>query len=207
MLYIDVDAVSKLAHWKVLPLLPEITGLPWSSMSSVSSLKHRAHRAIERLDGKLFRSAEAAATAKNALVQMPEAPEPAPDLLAALAGYPDIDSGEAILLALTAQAEDAFLLTGDKRALRRLAQTPLSGRFAGRILLVEQVLMRCLKNPGRLWLLANVCPHREIDKAISICLGSACDASAANIEMGLGSYIAEINALSDPSFLRAIEAE
>lgn len=204
MLYVDVDAVSKLAHWNILPLLPHITGLPWHGMASVSSLKHRAHRAIEKLDGKVFHTVKAATIAKEALIQMQEAGEPDVDLLTALGSYKDIDPGEAVLLSLATGDDSSFLLTGDKRALRRLAKTEFAGRFSGRIVVVEQVLLHCLQYQGRDWVLQHVCPHRQIDKAISICLGSTCEASATDIEQGLTSYIGEIDRLFTPTFLRAI---
>ena len=202
MLFIDVDAVSKLAHWNILPLLTQFTDLPWSSMSSIPSLLHRARRAVKTPDGKLFRCSEAAVLAQETLIRMTEAPEPNVDLVANLGAYPDIDPGEAILLALATTKDDSFLLTGDKRALRRLAATDLAGQFVGRIVVIEQVLMRCLNDLGRDRLLKHVCPYRDIDKAVSICLGSTCDAKTHDIEAGLASYVAEIDGLASPTFLR-----
>jgi len=203
-LFIDVDAVAKLAHWNVLPLLPQILGVPWSAMAAVPSLIHRTHRAVTTPDGKLFRTSAAAATAKAALEQMTDPGVPDSTLLESLSAFPDIDPGEAILLALTAQTEGAALLTGDKRALRRLSKTPLAKKFSERIVVIEQVLQSTLKLKGRDWFLANVCPSREIDKAIAISLGSDCTVSQSNLEAGLASYIGEMEALANPSLVRLL---
>lgn len=61
MLFIDADALAKLAHWQILPILPTITGMTWNRMATISSLKHRAHRASTKPDGRLFHCPHAAA--------------------------------------------------------------------------------------------------------------------------------------------------
>jgi hypothetical protein len=200
-LYVDVDAVAKLAHWQLLPELPALTGFPFAQMATVSSLKHRAHRATTQPDGKLFRTAQAAQLAHQTLQQMGSLDAPATDLLAPFADAPGIDSGEAILMAHTLANGGSVLVTGDKRALRALAVLPIAASLAARILILEQIVRKCLGVKGRSWLLVHMCPHREIDKAIGACLGSQCDASEANILQGLQSYASEMENLVTPSLL------
>lgn len=201
MLYVDVDAISKLAHWEILPALPELTGHAWSQMATVSSLKYRAQRAMTAPDGKLFLTTNAAEIAVRALEQMAVLDEPDPDLLAEFAGSTTIDQGEAVLMAVTLQHGGSVLTTGDKRAVRGLAAMPISTRFSGRVRILEQVVAMCLHAKGRAWLLQHACPHRSIDKAVAACLGSTCTASEADIVAGLSSYIGEIDRLCVPTLL------
>lgn len=201
MLCVDVDALCKLAHWNILPLLPEITGYHWSDMATISSVKHRANRALEKPDGRLFHSVDAAKVVCECIEQMDTLPSPHTETLSALAESHQIDSGEAVLLAAIAGDTKGILLTGDKRALRGLAQLDCAGKFAGRIMLIEQIIWLCLRVRGRDWLLSNVCPYQGMDKAISIVLGSQCDASTDSINDGIASYLAEIENLHNPSLL------
>lgn len=206
MLFVDVDALCKLAHWNLLPILPELIGHSFNDMATVSSLSHRARRAIDKPDGKLFHCVEAARSAHEHITQMGQLAAPNSAILTLLADSPQIDSGEALLLALTATDDDSYFLTGDKRALRALSKLSCSKLFAGKIIIIEHILFRCLHVKGRRWLLDNVCPHKHIDTAISIILGSRCDGEEAAITSGIKSYLTEIIDLHDPSLLYEIDA-
>lgn len=201
MLVIDVDALSKLAHWKILPLLPALTGYPWEEMATVSSLIHRAVRSSRSPDGKIFFSQEAAIASVEAISQMSNLPSPSLDVVDYLSTSNQIDSGEAVLLATIVENANDRILTGDKRALRALSQLEYAQQFSGKVFLVEHILRECLKKRGREWVLQNVCPFKRIDKSISIILGSQCDASDDDMIEGLQSYITEIENLHDPSLL------
>lgn len=201
MLVIDVDAVSKLAHWNILPIVPDLTGYQWGQISTVSSLAHRARRCLVEPDGKLFHSAGAAQLAVAAIGQMVGLPPISPGFLETLSASPQIDSGEALLLSAIAELQSGCFLTGDKRALRALAKTSVASNFAGKIIPIEYLVWGCLELKGRDWVLENICPFRGIDKAIGIALGSRCDATSAAITDGLASYVKEIDVLYDPSLL------
>lgn len=57
-----------------------------------------------------------------------------------VAGIPDVDPGEAQLLAVAAE-DDVFVITGDKRALAAVSQrADIAQALAGRVVLVEQIL-------------------------------------------------------------------
>ncbi len=201
MLYIDVDAVCKLAHWNILPLLSDLMKCNWNEMATLSSLFYRASRAVDRPDGKLFRTSAAAIIACDCIAKMALPPEPDAEILVALSESQQIDTGEAVLLAITAGDPKGSFLTGDKRALRALSTLSCSDRFVGRILLVEQILERCLEAKGRDWVLQHVCPFKEIDKTISMILGSRCDGSCESISEGIRSYVGEIARLRKPSLI------
>jgi len=87
MLYVDVDAFSKLAHWNILPLLADLTCHQWHDIATVSSLWFRAQRATEKPDGKLFYTVEAAKIACNCMKKMGKLTEPKPEYLLFLMLY------------------------------------------------------------------------------------------------------------------------
>lgn len=205
MLYVDVDALCKLAHWNTLPLLPSLTGFAWHEMVTVTSLRFRAQRCREKPDGKIFHSIDAAADVVSHLERMAIAGVPNPQLLGELSAIPQIDEGEAVLLSLALGDPNGVFLTGDKRALRGLAQHDICARFAGRILILEQILSQCLAQQGYNWVLENFCPYKHIDKAVASILGSRCDANAQNMEEGIRSYLSEIVRLYDPSMLYGLD--
>lgn len=205
MIYIDADALSKLSHWNVLPELPGLLRCPWKDTSTIPSLRFRISSAKQKPDGRLFHSKEAAEIADSCVRQMALNPMPDPQIFAALEEVPQIDAGEALLLAFAAKDPNGFFLTGDKRSLRALAAQPISTLFVGKIICVEQVMMLFLKAKGRDWFLKNVCPHRTLDKAISMTLGTGCDATLGNLRAGLESYINELKKLRNPEILACFD--
>uniref|UniRef100_E6QVN0 Uncharacterized protein n=1 Tax=mine drainage metagenome TaxID=410659 RepID=E6QVN0_9ZZZZ len=122
--------------------------------------------------------------------------------MAALAESEQIDSGEALLLAVASTDAKGCILTGDKRALRALALHGCASIFVGTILVIEQIIFECLQVKGREWILENICPYKNVDKAISNILGSQCDGSMESIVEGINSYITELVRLHDPRLLR-----
>lgn len=202
MLLIDIDAACKLAHWGMLSQLPALTGIELSACQTLTSLKYRALKASSKLDGRVFHSAEAVQEVLRVVGQMPVL-DPGLEILPGLQDVAGIDAGEAVLLSAAAAAKDARLLTGDKRSLRSLGACPpeIRATVAGRILVVEQVLAGALDKRGLQWLREQVCPQRHVDKAVSIIMGSRCDAAEASVREALASYIAEMVSLCDPSLL------
>lgn len=197
-LLLDVDAVSKLSHWQLLPELPALLGRDWAAMSTITSLKPRTARATTAPDGKLFHTCEAAETALAALVQMPPLATPSPAVLGAFQDVAGIDPGEALLFALASEGGSREVLTGDKRAIKALAAMPpsLQASLQGRLLIVEQVVYLALQRHGLEWLRQRVCPQKGIDTAIAIVMGSRCDASEASVMDGLLSYVDEVGAFA-----------
>jgi hypothetical protein len=66
--------------------------------------------------------------------------QPDPALLKEFAKIPQIDEGEAVLLSLSAGDPNGKFLTGDKRALRGLAENAICERVVGRVVIVEQIV-------------------------------------------------------------------
>lgn len=201
MLFLDVDALSKLAHWNILPLIPNLLGLTWDQIATISSLRYRAQAAVTKPDKKLFHTTMAAQAAVDYIARTSTCPAPDAAVMEAFSNVPQIDAGEAVLFSLVMTHPGARLLTGDKRALRALANHEFAANFDGKIICIEQILRMALEAYGREWLLTNVGPQAQIDKAAAIVLGSRQDAPIGHINEALNSYIAEMIGLKDPSML------
>lgn len=204
-LLIDVDALAKLAHWSLPEELPTIVGVPLSQCVTLTSMRFRAQRAQLKPDGKLFHSTDAANAAIRTMDHMlPSLPADI-QLLPFLQNLTGIDAGEAVLLSALS-APGARLLTGDKRALKALAELMAYQRahFSGKIVVVEQVLLAALKLHGIDWLRERVCPYKSIDKAVGIVMGHRCDASEKSVREGLESYINELRQAAAPSLIADI---
>lgn len=202
-LLVDVDALCKLAHWRLLSELPYLLGTVWSDCATLTSAKHRARKAKVKPDGRIFRTTAAAEEALWAIEQMQPTLEPNAEGLKDFENVPGIDPGEAVLLSAIATSPSARLLTGDKRALRALASTPNSIRssYAGKIILVEQVILGALDAHDLAWLRDHVCPEKDVDKTISMIMGGRCDASEVSVREGLASHLNELKRLCDPSIV------
>lgn len=204
-LLIDVDAFSKLAHWRILPELPTLTGEQWGTMSTLGSLAFRAQRASIKPDMKLFQTTAAAQAAVVALSKMTGLPDVESKELSAFQDVVDIDAGEAVLLAVMSRNQDLRLLTGDKRALRSLSRADhgLRSQYTGRVILLEQAILCALELYGIHWLRERICAERGIDTAIEIVMGSRCDAPDQAVKDGLLSYIQEMSVLCNPALVAA----
>lgn len=202
-LLLDVDAVCKLAHWRVLPLVADWLDVKWSECATLSSLRFRASKAITQPDGKLFKDRLIAQEVCTIIDQMSPMPAPGASELAPFEEVAGIDPGEAVLLANMSMQKDCTLLTGDKRALRALGPLalPLRERLAGRVHIIEQAVHAALDREGLDWLRANVCPWREMDKAMANVMGSRCDLADSVVREGLMSYTMEMRNACSPSLI------
>lgn len=202
MLLVDVDAFCKLAHWKILPHLSKLLGIPWQNIATISSLRFRARRALAKPDGKLFRNTEAAKLVLETMELLGQLDEPSPETLALFEGVPQIDVGEAILLSLVADEPSLHILTGDKKALRSLASHECANLVSGRVITLEQIMLLCLERMGESWFKKHVCPFKEIDTSIRVVMGGLCNNSVYELRLGLTSYINEIARLRTPPLLK-----
>jgi hypothetical protein len=104
-----------------------------------------------------------------------------------------IDIGEARLLAATSELANFLLMTGDKRCLQVLAaQTELAEvreRLQGRVLCLEQVILRLIQRSGFDWVKARVVPMMACDMALQACFGSGELATENNVVEALEGYI------------------
>jgi len=201
-LFIDVDAICKLAHWQLLDKLPTLLGVPTSNCITLSSVQYRAQRCVSKVDGKLFRTVEAAQAVLTAVQSMRAPLDATAFELTVFEDASNIDPGEAVLFAATMANPGSRLLTGDKRALRAVAElAKVRSELVGRVVMVEHVLLAALDAYGLDWLRTHVCPQVAVDKTISICMGSRCDAPEPAVRGGFESYLNEIRGACDPTIL------
>jgi hypothetical protein len=201
-LLVDVDAMCKLAHWRLLELLDEITGVPPTLCAALPSCQFRANKSLTKPD-RVLRSSAAAQTVLQAISTFGSLPQPEPESLSPFQEVAGIDSGEAVMLALMLDNPATILLTGDKRAMRALAalEPKLRERFAARILPIECIVKCILDARGLDELRARVCPWKDVDTAISNVMGSRCDQGEASVREGLASYLNELRQLCEPPLI------
>jgi hypothetical protein len=107
-----------------------------------------------------------------------------------------LDVGEATLVAATCEVLPFVLMTGDKRCLQVLAaQAELAEvrqRLQGRVICLEQVILRLIQRSGFDWVKARVVPMMACDMALRACFGSGALATETNVVEALEGYIATL---------------
>jgi len=202
-LLMDVDALAKFSNWNLVAHVPGALGFDTSQCATVSSLRYRAQQSVHKPDQKLFHTPDAASQALEIIGQMCPLASLDPMQLAPFENIVGIDPGEAILFAEVLANPETFVLTGDKRALRALSglEAGLRAGLSGRVVLIEQVLLRLLDQNDLEWVRRHVCPAKSLDKAVSAIMGSRCDANEESVRQGLASYIGEIARLFEPALI------
>lgn len=98
-----------------------------------------------------------------------------------LAGIPGLDPGELLLVAMACREDDALIVTGDKNALRTLANDPRcaarASKLAGRVVCLEQVLFDLMKLHGFDWLWTRVQASPGADRGVSMVVAQGMGAS------------------------------
>ncbi|MDP2316299.1 MAG: hypothetical protein Q8P41_25600 [Pseudomonadota bacterium] len=143
-LLLDTDIFCKLGVAGLLPAAAEALGVTVGECARLPALPHMLRR------GSLVkRYGEAHCAALGAIVSFLPVVEDASDRwLTPLVSVPDVDAGEAQLLALVAEHPD-LLLTGDKRSLRAAARVQgLPAAIAGRIVTLEAILVEVCRRNG-----------------------------------------------------------
>ena len=188
----DNDVLLSAAHWGLLDQVPTIASATWANVAALSSLPPR----VKKSDPKLFQDPAVAAAMVPFLSQCAPLPNPDSEVIAILQGRHDIDVGEQLLLAAACNVPHAFVLTGDKRAIRALATLRAEGllpQLSGRLLCLEQWIWHVLSalGPGELVERFRRCPDRN--QAVRAVLGRVGQKSAEEIREGLASYISELD--------------
>lgn len=189
--FADNDVLLDAAHWGFLDYLPSLTGAAWQDTTVPESLRHRTRKK----DPKLF----AHPTVAGYLLPQVEltAEHPGIDLntFRRLEGENGLDGGEVILVAgytLWVTQGEALFLTGDKRALRALAQPHLADiatLLRGRVLCREHLLRHVLNQGGIEALMDGVNLARGRDTATDCIIPSHGKASESSVRDGLDSYL------------------
>lgn len=164
-LLVDTDIFCKLAVGGILDDAVRVFGVELDQCGRLAALPHMLRR------GKLRKQLGDAAS--EALIPRAEAvpvlPTPEPTWLDKLAPVPQIDPGEAQLFALAAQ-EGLIVVSGDKRALTALkAVAEVRDALAGRIVVLEALLIRLCDVHGSAEVRARIGPMAAVDKMVQVC--------------------------------------
>jgi hypothetical protein len=109
-----------------------------------------------------------------------------------------LDPGEIILISATKQEESFYLTTGDKRCITALANSSEPGlieireRLAGKLICLEQLILKIINVQGFDVTLVKVIPAREYDKALKAIFGSGERCTQDNVLMALEAYIKDL---------------
>lgn len=148
-LFLDNDVLGKLASWDLLEDGVRACGFELSDARYLPTTPYwlgLAGKRKCRYPPEVQDRLRALLSAGKSCADAPATDE------AILPKVADIDAGEAILLAQTARSATSLLATGDKRCIRALVAAPDCSTFvsklAGRILCLEQVLLRVIVRLG-----------------------------------------------------------
>lgn len=106
-----------------------------------------------------------------------------------------IHEGEVALILATRGEIDFLLLSGDKKFMKALALIPdqtIYNRLCGRVICLEQFVLKLIGVKGFRWVKERVLPERDCDGALKACFGSGEQATEANVSLTLASYIKEV---------------
>lgn len=107
-----------------------------------------------------------------------------------------IDAGEIILISATRAEASFYLTTGDKRCLTALALSPrlveIRQRLLGRVICLEQLILKLIDTQGFDQVLTKVLPAREYDTALKAIFGSGERATQENVLQALEGYVEDL---------------
>ena len=201
MIYLsDNDIVEKLAICDLFDEALAALNATRSDVLVLPTLKHRIGigaarpKAVKRLGEATANRLVAFIASVGEITEYSAADH---DLLENLDESVEIDPGEIILLAATANLTDYLLLTGDKRCIHSVATSPacavIAQRIQGKVVCFEQVICRIIHHCGFDAVKTKVVPVlNNCDTALRAAFGSAIHATESNTLACLESYIAEI---------------
>jgi hypothetical protein len=113
----------------------------------------------------------------------------------------DLDSGEAILLAILVNRSGQLLMTGDKRAIAAaevvVDRVNHLREVEGRLACLEQVFLALLRHVATADVRERVCAEPNADRTLSICFSCAsASVDEASVLEGLRSYAASVRGLA-----------
>lgn len=197
-IFIDNDAISKLASCNLISDAESLLGASHDSMFILNTLKHRfgltsaKRRArIERELGvqTLERVAEFQARSK-------EIPPARDELVLLFEDVTAIDAGEAQMFASASDQADVLVATGDKRSIKALHGTavcaPIAESLSGRLLCLEQIILRAIAKFGFDYVKQRVVSGVDCDSALRAAFGMGLDAVEQQVKRVLGVYVSEL---------------
>jgi hypothetical protein len=192
---LDNDALLKLARYGLLHEAVALFECTPKDVRVLATAKYRLLPAKNRLqcckDEESAARLEAFLKTSNPL----DAGLADPDLLDVLNAVPNIDAGEALLLAVGANNRDTLVITGDKRSLAALCShdsvADVSKALAGRVVSME-VLFSMLTEYQFTLIQERVRDKPDVDMTLKIVFGATVPADFESVKKGFNSYISDL---------------
>ena len=195
VLLVDSDAFVLLSASGLLPELAVALGLDPDDVRCLPALRHqlRAGRSIaRRLPPAAVEQARLAAEVASPWTT----PPPDANLLQRLQFVPQIDDGEALLLATLVEQPAFLLTTGDKRSLIALGQSAalpdVRDQVRGRIVAVETALVLLVKRLGATEVGQRLQPFASVHRTVDILFGTKTDFDETETLRQITSYLADL---------------
>lgn len=189
---IDTDAFCKLAIGEVLEDSLNLFGASLSKCGRLPALTYMLRRGRLRT----MYGPERCDTLLTAAMDMPVIESLSDSYLDLLVAVPDIDPGEAQILAKAASS-DLHLITGDKRSLRALKNVErVSDALSGRIIVLESVLLELCETLGQEEVRRRIEGLGQFDNVVRICFSEYNDSPAACLRSYLHRLAEEVRPLA-----------
>ncbi|KPQ33167.1 MAG: Uncharacterized protein family (UPF0179) [Phormidesmis priestleyi Ana] len=206
---IDNDIIKKLATFELFDETINLFEADRTEIRVLATAKYKFRGDLAQLNKGKCRRLEAKLINYKRTIELAETlpqisqAEVNSDLFGQLSGCEGIDAGEAILTTYVAQVlqkdetGEAFILTGDKRYLRALAQAELpelQALFANRFWCLEQLILRDIREYGFEVVRDKIVPVRDCDKACKAVFGSGAQSTEENVLSAIAAYIETLRA-------------
>lgn len=169
--FVDNDAILKLVACDLFWDAIEVLGITQSDLRVLASAKYvfKGKKVSGRYTEKIRNAAMAVAEqCKQIEAELSEE-------LKSIK-IDGLDPGELILLSATKSEPAFYLVTGDKRCMVALANelglTKTRERLTGKVVCIEQLILKLIPTQGFENVLAKILPALEYDKALKACFGS-----------------------------------
>ncbi len=198
-LFIDNDALLKLANYDLLDIAFTMFNIPPQDVHVLATAKYVLVPAKDRL--RHCKTEEAAYRLEHFLSKATklDVDSVSSEVLDPLFAIPGIDPGEALMLAMAAPNPDSYIITGDKRALEALhggkGLDTIRGALAGRLLSLE-LLFQFLIEGDFEKVQACVRSQLGVDKSLTIAFGISAPASLESVREALNSYVEHLRRMT-----------
>ena len=206
---LDNDIIKKLATFELFDETIKLFEADFTEVRVLATAKHKFRGDLKKLEKGRLRRPEARLVNYKKTIALVETLPPIgqadveDDLFGQLSTFDGIDAGEAVLTTYVAQmlqkdeTGEAFILTGDKRYLRALAEVALPELqmlFANRFWCLEQLILRDICEYGFEAVRDKVVPVRDCDRACKAVFGSGLKSTEDNIVLTISGYIEALRA-------------
>ncbi|PZO60756.1 MAG: hypothetical protein DCF15_01605 [Phormidesmis priestleyi] len=206
---IDNDIIKKLATFELFEETIKLFEAAPTEIRVLATAKYKFRGDLAKLEKGRLRQPEAKLVNYKRTIELaetlPQIDQARVDseLLEQLCTFEGIDAGEAVLTTYVSQvlqkdeAGEAFILTGDKRYLKALAEVALpelQALFKNRFWCLEQLILRDICEYGFEAVRDKIVPVRDCDKACRAVFGSGDRATEKNVIVAIAGYIETLRA-------------